>query len=105
MCLGTTLVKVNREIISFRTVIKHFNRFSLSAKVLRMGVSHLNGLCFFSWSFSELLHEALLHNFLSCTATSGPYLVNNRKGFILNEQNVDHGKIFKWWSRGSHCAH
>ena len=36
-----------------------------------------------------------------------PYLVTNRKALILHEQNIAHGirKIFKWWSRGSHCAH
>ena len=32
-------------------------------------------------------------------------LVTNRKALILHEQNIDHGKIFEWWSRGSHCAH
>ena len=28
----------------------------------------------------------------------GKYLVTNRKASILHEQNVDYGKIFKWWS-------
>ena len=59
---------------------------------------------FFSWSFLELLHKALLCNFLYCTAASGPYLLTNKKGLILHEQNIDYGKIFKWWNHGSHCA-
>ena len=32
-------------------------------------------------------------------------LANKRKDLKLHEQNIDHGKIFKWWSPGSHCAH
>ena len=44
-------------------------------------------------------------NFLCCTAASDPYLVTDRKTLILHEQNTDHGKSFKWRSRGSHCAH
>ena len=51
-----------------------------------------------------VLHEPLFCNFLWCTAASGPYLVANRKALILHEQNIDHGKIFKWWSCSSHCA-
>ena len=47
----------------------------------------------FSWSFLELLHEALFCNFLGCTAASGPYLVTNMKALILHEQNIDHGNI------------
>ena len=43
--------------------------------------------------------------FFAFPASSGPYLVTNRKGLILHEQNIDHGKIFKWWSRCSHCTH
>ena len=62
---------------------------------------------FFCWSFLELLHEGFFCNFLCCTVVSGPYLVTNRKVLILHEQNIDHGthKMFKWWSRGSHCVH
>ena len=44
-------------------------------------------------------------NFLCCTAASGPYLVTNRKALILYEHKIDHGKIFKGWGRGLHCAH
>ena len=72
---------------------------------LKLGISLLMDYVFFSWSFLELPHEALLCNFLCSTAASGPYLVTNRKGLILHEQNINHGKIFKWWSRDSHCAH
>ena len=44
-------------------------------------------------------------SFLRCTAASVPYLVTNKKALILHEQNIDYGKIFKRWSRYSHCAH
>ena len=53
----------------------------------------------------ELLDEALFCNFLCCTAASGPHAVTNRKTLILHKHKIDHGKIFKWWNRGSHCAH
>ena len=33
------------------------------------------------------------------------YPASNRKALMLHEQNIDHGEIFKWWSRGSRCAH
>ena len=83
MCLGTILKDKN---ISCQTFIKHFNRFSLLAKMeFDIRMDHV----FFSWSFLELLNEALLCNFLCCTAASGPYLITNRKGLILHKQNID----------------
>ena len=60
-----------------------------------MGNSHLNDSCLL---FLEPLHESFSVIFF-CTAASGPYLVTNRKALILHEQNMDHGKIFKWSSR------
>ena len=66
-----------------------------------MGISHLNGLCFLSLEFVGATTEALFCNFLCCTAACGPFLVTNMKALILHEHKIDHGKIFKWWSRGS----
>ena len=50
---------------------------------------------FFSWSFLELLDEALFCHFLCYTYASGPHLVTNRKALILHEHKTDCGKIFK----------
>ena len=60
-----------------------------------MGISHFKNYGVFSWSFLELLHEALFRDFLCCTAASGPYLVTNRKALILHEHEIDHGKSLK----------
>ena len=43
--------------------------------------------------------------FLAVPLLLAPYLVTNRKGLILHERNIDHVKIFEWWSRGSHFSH
>ena len=44
--------------------------------------------------------------FFAVPLLMAPYLVTtNKKGLILHEQNIDHGKIFNRGAADSHCAH